>query len=120
MLEWAAARLHVLGTPATGAAEPVKDRPWSTVHRVPVRGGVVWVKACGGRTRYEAPLTVALAGWVPDLVLRPLATDDERGWLLLPDGGVPRCKTCSRVPTGDARCGGPERGRQRPRIRSPP
>jgi len=89
VLEWATARLHVLGTPATGAAEPVKDRPWSTVHRVPVHGGVVWVKACGGRTRYEAPLTVALAGWVPDLVLRPLATDDERGWLLLPDGGVP-------------------------------
>lgn len=89
VLEWAAARLHTLGTPMTGDPERVKRRPWSTVHRLPVAGGVVWVKACGGETGYEAPLAASLAAWVPDLVVTPLATDDERGWLLLPDGGTP-------------------------------
>ena len=88
-LDWAAARLHELGTPLAGEPRQVKHRPWSTVHRLPITGGVVWLKACGGRTGYEAPLVAALAAWVPDLVVTPLATDDERGWLLLPDGGTP-------------------------------
>lgn len=88
-LAWATDRLLELGTAPAGPAELVKRRPWSAVHRVPVDRGVVWVKACGGRTGYEAPLNQALAAWVPDLVLTPLATDDDEGWLLLPDGGTP-------------------------------
>lgn len=88
-LAWATDRLLELGTPPTGPAELVKRRPWSAVHRLPVDHEVVWVKACGGRTGYEAPLNQALAAWVPDLVLTPLATDDDEGWLLLPDGGTP-------------------------------
>lgn len=88
-LAWATERLLELGTAPTGSLELVKRRPWSAVHRLPVDGGVVWVKACGGRTGYEAPLNQALATWVPDLVLTPLATDDDEGWLLLPDGGTP-------------------------------
>lgn len=88
-LAWALALLDQTGRPATGAPELVKTRPWSTVHRVPVDGGVVWVKASGGGTGYEAPLSTALAGWVPELVLTPIAADDRHGRLLLPDGGTP-------------------------------
>jgi hypothetical protein len=71
----------------TGPVEVVKERPWSYVVKVPTAAGPVWFKENRGATRYEAPLVAALAGWLPDKVLTPIAVDAERGWSLLPDGG---------------------------------
>ena len=71
----------------TGPVEVVKDRPWSYVLKVPTATGPVWFKENRGATRYEAPLVAALARWLPDRVLTPIAIDAERGWSLLPDGG---------------------------------
>jgi hypothetical protein len=59
------------------------------VYTIPTASGPLWFKASGGDTRYEARLAWALASWVPDKVLTPLAVDAERGWQLLPDGGTP-------------------------------
>src|SRR5262245_57305302 len=71
----------------TGELETIKERPWSFVVKVPTADGPVWFKENRGATRYEAALVHALARWAPGRVLEPIATDVERGWSLLPDGG---------------------------------
>ena len=50
-------------------------------------GGRVWMKAAAPATAFEAGLYDLLVRTVPDHVLTPIATDPERGWMLLPDGG---------------------------------
>ncbi len=70
-----------------GPAEFVKDRPWSTVWRFSTPTGPVWLKACPERTRHEVRLLSALARWGVPHVLVPLAVEEDRGWVLLPDGG---------------------------------
>jgi hypothetical protein len=63
--------------------------PWATVLKVPTNAGVVWMKATGPGTAFEAGLYDLLAATVPDRVLTPIATDAARGWMVLPDGGPP-------------------------------
>jgi hypothetical protein len=66
------------------------DRPWSTVIRVPVGDGeVVWFKHCKTAQAFEPRLTSALYTRWPDRVVRVLAVDRARSWLLLADGGTP-------------------------------
>ncbi|MEZ0493960.1 aminoglycoside phosphotransferase family protein [Kineococcus sp. TBRC 1896] len=85
-LPWAVAVLRRAGA-GPGSAELVKDRPWSTVWRLPTTTGPVWLKACPVRTRHEVRLLSALARWGVPHVLVPLAVEEDRGWVLLPDGG---------------------------------
>ncbi|MFF8726921.1 phosphotransferase [Streptomyces sp. NPDC015171] len=86
-LDWVGGRLAAHGLCAKGALE-VRLRPWSVLVRVPVAGrAAVWFKANPPASAFEGPLTAALARWVPEHVLRPLAVDAARGWSLLPDGG---------------------------------
>ncbi|MFR0353202.1 phosphotransferase [Streptomyces sediminimaris] len=92
--EWRAAALGWVGDvlDARGLREVgprrVRLRPWSVLVRLSVDGaGTVWFKANPPASRFEAGLTQALAGWVPEHVLTPLAVDADRGWSLLPDGG---------------------------------
>ncbi|MEU6672421.1 aminoglycoside phosphotransferase family protein [Streptomyces sp. NPDC046727] len=86
-LDWVADRLAAHGLRTDGALE-VRLRPWSVLIRVPVAGrAAVWFKANPPASAFEGPLTAALARWVPEQVLRPLAVDATRGWSLLPDGG---------------------------------
>jgi hypothetical protein len=54
---------------------------------VPTSAGLAWFKAAGPGTAYEVRLYEPLARWAEPYVLRPLAVDAERAWLLLPDGG---------------------------------
>jgi hypothetical protein len=83
-LAWA--RTHVV---AIGDPETISDDPWATVWRVPVDGGVVFVKECHGRWRFEAALTAALSVRWPDVVVDVLAVDPGRARLVLADAGVP-------------------------------
>ncbi|GAA2773662.1 phosphotransferase [Streptomyces rameus] len=86
-LDWVAGGLAGHGLRADGALE-VRLRPWSVLVRVPVAGGpAVWFKASPPAGAFEGPLTAALARWVPEHVLHPLAVDAARGWALFPDGG---------------------------------
>ncbi|MQY34353.1 hypothetical protein SRB17_23190 [Streptomyces sp. RB17] len=86
-LDWVAEQLAVRGLRASGELR-VRLRPWSVLMRVPVEGrDVVWFKANPPASAFEGPLTAALARWVPEHVLRPLAVDAGRAWILLPDGG---------------------------------
>ncbi|MFJ7190558.1 aminoglycoside phosphotransferase family protein [Streptomyces bacillaris] len=89
-LDWVTGRLAEHGLRESGPRE-VRLRPWSVLVRFSVAGGPgdrpVWFKAVPPAAAFEASLAAALADWVPDHVLAPLAVDAERGWCLLPDGG---------------------------------
>ncbi len=82
-LAWAADQ----GVVANGEVTQPRTAPWSTALRIPTSDGVVWLKAGGTGTAYEAGLMRALVEMGAPHLLRPLAIDVERGWLLLPDGG---------------------------------
>ena len=49
----------------------------------------MWLKAAGPGTGFEAGLYDVLKRAAPAHVLEPIAIDLTRGWMLLPDGGVP-------------------------------
>ncbi|UJA20844.1 aminoglycoside phosphotransferase family protein [Thermoleophilia bacterium SCSIO 60948] len=89
-LSWARGRLRRDGCdfedPAAGDWRVV---PWSVV--VPLRrpgGAPVWFKACAPETAFEVAIYRLLGRAGGDAVLTPLAVDDDRGWLLLPDAGT--------------------------------
>ncbi|MDQ6719396.1 MAG: aminoglycoside phosphotransferase family protein [Candidatus Dormibacteraeota bacterium] len=72
----------------SGAIEMTHDRPWATVMRVPVAGGVKWFKACAQVQAFEPRLTAELYARWPDRVTEVLAIDETRHWLLLGDAGM--------------------------------
>jgi Phosphotransferase enzyme family len=49
-----------------GAIETVHERPWATVLRVPLAGGVAWFKACAPVQAFEPRLTAELFVRWPD------------------------------------------------------
>jgi hypothetical protein len=85
--DWISATLDGLGTPATGAIEEFRVRPWSVTHRVPTAAGPRWFKANTMACAYEGRLAAALGAWAPEAVLAPLAVDDACGWMLTADAG---------------------------------
>ena len=92
---WVDARLAEFGRARSGEPEQVRLRPWGTVLRIPSAAGPVWFKAPAPATVFEVGLYDLLARQAPDCVLAPLATDLDRGWLLLPDGGLELADTAS-------------------------
>jgi hypothetical protein len=72
----------------TGDVTQPHLEPWSTVLTAPTTNGRVWLKAMVEETRFEITLYDVLVRVAPDHVLHPIASDHERGWLLLPDGGL--------------------------------
>ena len=85
--EWIVTELAAAGRRIGPGTDQPRIRPWSTVLRIATDDGSVWFKANGPGTTYEPWLMSALADWAPGRVLEPLATDPDRGWSLLPDGG---------------------------------
>jgi hypothetical protein len=71
-----------------GPIEIACDQPWSTAMRVPLADGVVWFKACAPWQAFEPRLTRTLFERWPDRVVEVIASDEERGWLLLADAGT--------------------------------
>ena len=65
------------------------ERPWATVWRVPLAGGVAWFKACAPVQAFEPRLTAGLYTRWLDRVAEVLGYDEERAWLLLADAGQP-------------------------------
>ena len=84
---WLDRQLEELGLHSTGPVEQPHVRPWSTVLRVPTTGGDVWFKANIPLLGYEAAVLELLAARQPDSVPELLATDVDRGWMLMEDGG---------------------------------
>jgi hypothetical protein len=87
VLAWVRDRLRAAGVRPAGELEP-RLRPWSVTGPIRTDQGTVWFKANPPGSRFEPALMAALSRWVPGQVLTPLAIDAERGWSLLPDGGV--------------------------------
>jgi hypothetical protein len=71
----------------TGPIKVVHERPWGSVSRVPITGGLAWFKACAPVQAFEPRLTAALAGRWADRLPVVLAHHEERAWLLLGDAG---------------------------------
>lgn len=79
-------RAHV--TP-TGPVALLRERPWSTVFRVPLDGVTAWFQACAPVQAFEPRRSAGLASRWPGRVADVLAHDEERAWLLLADAGTP-------------------------------
>jgi len=69
-------RAHVA---PVGALETERERPWATVLRIPVAGGVAWFKACAPVQAFEPRLTAELFERWPDRVAEVLSFEQERG-----------------------------------------
>ena len=94
---WAEAALCAAGRPPTGPVVQLRTWGLSTVLRFETEQGNVFFKAAahGGDTdgrgflfANEAALLDGLAGHFPEHLPRPIATDPERVWMLLPDAGT--------------------------------
>jgi hypothetical protein len=85
---WLDERLREAGIQRTGPVAQPRIRPWGTVLNAATTAGPVWLMAPGPGTVFEVRLYELLHDVVPDWVLAPIATDAERGWVLLPDGGT--------------------------------
>ena len=105
VLAWLDERLAAAGIERTGPVEQPHVQPWATVLTAPTTTGPVWLKACCPGTASEVGLYEFLVRAAPDSVLRPIASDTTRGWLLLPDGGAPLGERCSGVELADAVAG---------------
>jgi hypothetical protein len=78
-----------VGMRRVGEVAQPRVRPWGTVLTAPTTRGPVWVKAPGVETLFEVALYELLERVAPRWILRPIAVDTERGWVVLPDGGSP-------------------------------
>jgi hypothetical protein len=85
---WIHAELGRRGVGVVGAIEQPHLRPWSTVLRVPTSAGDHYFKATSPLLAHEPALTQWLAEQRPDCIAPVLAADRNRGWMLMPDGGV--------------------------------
>jgi hypothetical protein len=69
--------------------EVVRERPWATVARVSSPAGAAWLKLCRPVQAFEPQMTASLFARWPDRIVRVLAHDADRGWLLTADAGSP-------------------------------
>lgn len=86
-LAWMRHELDRVGCEVVGAPDQFHVRPWSTIFRVPTRSGNVYFKAVPLQLAHEVRLTHWLASRFPERVLPVLAADDQRGFMLFPEGG---------------------------------
>lgn len=84
-VEWIDARLAELGLSRTAPVEQVKIWNVSYLIRVPVTGGAVYFKAVPTVFPAEIPTTHTLSRLYPDLLPAPLAHDEARQWILMPE-----------------------------------
>jgi hypothetical protein len=85
---WIGEQLAAHGRSKSGPLEMVHQRPWAAFARMDTNKGLVYFKAPGSTSRYEAGLTAALARWRPDCTVPLLAVNLEQGWMLSADAGV--------------------------------
>jgi len=86
--EWIHGQLDRLDMPGIDEIEPAHATRWSTVLRVSTDVGDVYFKANDEALRHEAAVVALLAERRPDCIPRLLASDLERGWMLMGDAGV--------------------------------
>lgn len=84
---WIDEALPGAGLTRTGESEQPHVRPWATVIKVPTSAGPLWFKANDVSLLHEAALVQRIAARRPDAVPPLLASDPQRGWMLMADAG---------------------------------
>jgi hypothetical protein len=84
---WIKTSLNNQNINIVGEIEQFHLRAWSTVMRVPTTAGDHYFKAGDPNQAFEPALGKILYRLQPRHSLSPLATDEARAWMLLPDGG---------------------------------
>lgn len=84
---WLDEQLAAAGIRRTGEVTQPHLKAWATALRAPTDAGTVWLKAAGPGTAFEIRLYPVLFAAAPAGVLEPIAVDEERAWIVLPDGG---------------------------------
>lgn len=87
-LDWIRGSLLEVGAQVRGPLVAHRIRFWAAVFHVETDQGTAWFKACNPGQGFEAATLRALATVAPQDFVTPLATLPERGWLLLPEGGM--------------------------------
>ncbi|MFC2078841.1 phosphotransferase [Candidatus Bipolaricaulota bacterium] len=85
---WIHTELETRGIRVVDSIEQPHVRPWSAVLSVPTSEGTFFFKACAEVLVHEVAVTQALSQWKPDCSPKILASDPERGWMLMADGGT--------------------------------
>lgn len=94
--QWMTEKLVGQGIQATGSVQQFKAGwPVSCLLRVATSEGQVYFKAAYDKPPGEARITSALAGRWPEIVPKPMATDEDRNWMLFSDFAM---KKQNRVP----------------------
>lgn len=84
---WIDEQVAALELTPDGPREQVHVRPWATAIRIPTTDGPVWFKASIPALGHEAGVVDLISQRRPDLGPKLLASDGERGWMLMTDGG---------------------------------
>lgn len=85
-LAWIDGKLASVDLRRTGEVRS-RVRPWAAVLEVPTTMGPLWFKAAAETTAFEIRLYDLFSSVGSASTLLPLATDPERGWMILPHGG---------------------------------
>ena len=85
---WVDDQLKAAGLERTGDVKQPHVRPWATVLSAPTTGSRVWLKTMAPGTTFEVGLYELLVRVAPRNVLTPIASDQTRGWILLPTAGL--------------------------------
>ncbi len=85
---WIDQQLARLDTARSAPIEQVAARPWGAVLRVPTTSGRLYFKVPAAVFGFEPRLAKKLAQLVPEAVPGVLAIHQQRGWLLMHDGGA--------------------------------
>ncbi len=76
------------GIEPLGPMREFRDRPWSSIWRLPTSKGDVYFKALIPALAHEVPLTRRLYQLFPEIIVPVLAADEARAWMLMLDAGV--------------------------------
>ena len=85
---WIDEQLARLDMVRAAPIEQVAARTWGVVLRVPTTSGYLYFKVPAAPFAFEPALSQTLARLVPASVPAVLAIDEQRGWLLMRDGGL--------------------------------
>jgi len=100
---WIDEQLAQLGYARSAPVEQVAARTWGAVLRVPTTRGHLYFKAPAAEFAFEPELAQSLARLVPEFVPPVLASDQQRGWMLMQDGGPTlRSGPCDPATFGEA------------------
>lgn len=84
---WVQQVLQAQGYEITGPLDQMHIYVWSTVIRIPTNNGTVFFKATALYSAHEAALVARLSQLQPESTPHLIASDPERGWMIMTDAG---------------------------------